>query len=453
MIILGSYIWHRINKIRQSQFVLNLATLSLGTIIAQVVPFVATFILSRLYLPEEMGEWGVFSSYASILAIIATLRFDGAIVKSGSKTEAYNLTYISLLCSFIYVLILYIIIFFFTLYNIDLGLQGFVLYLLPLYVLVLVAVQVFTNLSTYLKEYKLNAKNSIERSVFQALSRIALGFLKAFRSGMSLGAFIGGFITVVSFAYHLDISKNRKLFSTRRSKILIHQNLDFLKFDLPSNLLNSISSHCPPILLAYYFTDYVVGLFSMALTLLYMPMAVVGYSVSQLYYKEASVLFQNGRPLTSLTRRLFISLFIFGIIFACTLIIIEDWFFGFVLGNKWNDVGDYVALLSSWLLFVTCFSPLSTVFYVKKEQRINMNLNIAGLFIRIISIVFGALIIGASSYTILLFSLSSTVFCMVQGAYILKFGDFSFVSKDIYLLGFPLLAFIILYTWKMFEIL
>ena len=86
----------RISAIFQNEFIRNLVTLSSGTLIAQAIPMLATLVLSRLYSPSEMGEWGVFSSYASILAVIACLRDGNAIVKPLRVLDAYNLSFLSI---------------------------------------------------------------------------------------------------------------------------------------------------------------------------------------------------------------------------------------------------------------------------------------------------------------------------------------------------------------------
>ena len=442
-----------VNRLRSSAFFTNLATLSTGTIIAQIIPFVATMILSRLYKPEEMGEWGVFSSYGAILAIVGCLRYDGAIVKSKNLSDAFLLTYITIFFSFFFVLILYAVAFIIQLLDLDVGLNFCTMYLLPIYIFTLLLVQSFTNLATYLQKYKLIATNSINRSLSQTVSRILLGFLKSNRQGMIWGAIIGNIISLFTLCCSIDFFKKRNFIQKNKAVELIKENKYFPIFDLPSNLLNSVSSHCPPILLSIFFLGSVVGLFSMAQTLLYIPMSFIGTAVSQLYYRDASETIHKGKPISSLTRRLFVSLFSLSTLFMCIVIICEGWLFGFVLGNRWNDVGHYVVLLSPWLLLVTALSPLSTVFYVKNKQKVNMNLNIFGVIIRVASIVVSALLFQSSYLTVFSFGIASFIFYMIQGHYILKYGEVVFSHKDFLLLTSLSVTFMTLYIWRTILIL
>jgi len=441
-----------IYRLRHSTFFINLATLSAGTIIAQLIPLVATFILSRLYNPDEMGEWGVFSSYGAILAIIGCLRYDGAIVKSKKQSDAYQLTYITILFSLLFVILLYIIAFIIHMLGIDIGMNFSAMYKLPIYVFTLLSVQSFTNLATYLQKYKLIATNSINRSISQTGSRILLGFVNSNRQGMIIGAIIGNIISLFTLCCRIDLLKNRNKIQRTRSLELIKENKNFPIFDLPSNLLNSVSSHCPPILLSWFFLDSVVGFFSMAHNLLFIPMSFIGTAVSQLYYRNASENIHNGQPITSLSKRLFISLFSLGTFFMCLLIICEDWLFGIILGSRWNDVGQYVVLLSPWLLLVTTFSPLSTVFYVKDKQIVNMNLNVLGVIIRVASIFIVASLFHSSNLTVFSFGIASYVFHIIQGYYILKYGEVVFSAKDILLLVSMSSVFMGLYSWKTIQI-
>lgn len=442
-----------ISRLRNSTFFTNFATLSAGTIIAQLIPFVATVILSRLYNPDEMGEWGVFSSYGAILAIVGCLRYDGAIVKAKNQSDAYQLTYITIFFSLIFTFFLYVIAFVPGLIGIEIGLNTSAIIMLPIYVFTLLLVQSLTNLSTYLRRYKLIATNSINRSVSQTGSRILLGFVRFNRQGMIIGAIIGNIISLFTLGSSIGLFKNRGYIQKTRSKELIKENKNFPIFDLPSNLLNSVSSHCPPILLSWFFLGSVVGFFSMAQNLLFIPMSFIGSAVSQLYYRDASENIHNGLPITSLTRRLFISLFSLGVLFMCLLILCEGWLFGFVLGSRWNEVGHYVVLLSPWLLLVTAFSPLSTVFYVKDRQMVNMNLNILGVIIRVASIVVVASLFHSSNLTVFSFGMASFIFYVIQGYYILKYGEAVFSSRDIALLVGLSIVFVGLYSWKTISIL
>ena len=70
-----------INKIKSSALLLNTLKMSMSNIIMLLLPIVVTPILSRLYLPSDFGDWGVFSSFVSIYTLALFAGYENAIVK------------------------------------------------------------------------------------------------------------------------------------------------------------------------------------------------------------------------------------------------------------------------------------------------------------------------------------------------------------------------------------
>ena len=59
----------------QSSFIRNVSILVSGTIIAQVFAVLASPILSRLYSPEQFGEYAIFITIVGLLSTISSLFF------------------------------------------------------------------------------------------------------------------------------------------------------------------------------------------------------------------------------------------------------------------------------------------------------------------------------------------------------------------------------------------
>ena len=443
----------RIPSIFQNEFIRNLITLSSGTVIAQAIPMLATLVLSRLYSPSEMGEWGVFSSYASILGVMACLRYDNAIVKPLQVVDAYNLSFLSIFIALLFVIGLYGLVFFVDIFQYDsfFSLSKKTLYLLPLYVLGLSLVQVLGNLANKTKQYRSLALSSVGRSLTQATSRITLGYCSFTNIGLIAGAGLGALLNVVFLAIKLHWGDFLvRIFSFKRVRHLIGEYKDFPKYDLLSNAFNSISSHIPVILLAHFFLDDVVGYFSMALTLLFIPMSIIGTSLGQLYYRDACELQAKGKSLSGLTMKIFVPTYIGCSVFMLMLILGGETIFSFLLGSKWAFVGRYATYMSLWLLLVTSISPLSSIFYVKDKQIINVYFNVAALTLRIIVLLLGGFCFRSSDWTIFLFGVVSFILFLVLGGIIKKIAGVIFSNRVLfYLLGITIIL-IVAYVWRIF---
>ena len=62
-------------RISNSDFLKSLAILMTGTIIAQAIGYLLAPIITRLFTPEEMGEFGIFQRLTTFIATVATARY------------------------------------------------------------------------------------------------------------------------------------------------------------------------------------------------------------------------------------------------------------------------------------------------------------------------------------------------------------------------------------------
>ena len=69
----------------------NVFLLISGTVIAQLLAIVITPIITRLYSPEEFGQFTVFSSILGIFVVIANLRYEQAIPLSNDNEDAFQI--------------------------------------------------------------------------------------------------------------------------------------------------------------------------------------------------------------------------------------------------------------------------------------------------------------------------------------------------------------------------
>ena len=84
----------------KSEFTRNVLTLMTGTTIAQAIPIAISPILTRIYTPEDFGIFALYISIASILSLIATGRYELAIMLPTKDKDAVNIVALSLFISF-----------------------------------------------------------------------------------------------------------------------------------------------------------------------------------------------------------------------------------------------------------------------------------------------------------------------------------------------------------------
>lgn len=422
-------------RIKQSNFVSNIFTLSIGSIIAQILPIVASVVLARLYSPDDFGVWGVFSSYASILAVVGCARYEIAIVKSRKNVDVWHLTVLCLILSLGFCFFLSLLIYLDSLleFNILPDLVGnAVIGYLPLYVFVLLLTQVASNVQNRFKLYRNVANLSVIRSSVQIVTRIGLGIPSGNAKGLILGAILSSLVYFV-----LAWCKIRKIvgkmfytISIKRIKSLMREYINFPKYDLLSALFNSLSANVPIILLGVFFSKTDVGFFSMAMTVLYIPMSFIGTAIGQVYYQRACEMIVQGQDIGQLTKQIFLFSFYVGYIPILLLIIGGETIFSFVLGVKWSVSGIYSEFLSIWLFLVFCISPISNVFLVMNKQKTGMNINILMFVSRMTVILLGGLWSLDVNYTIIFYSITGFSLWILQAFYVYRFANMQLSSKE-----------------------
>lgn len=193
---------------------------------------------------------------------------------------------------------------------------------------------------------------------------------------------------------------------------------NFPKYLLPSGLLNTLSTNLPVILLADFYTKDSIGHFSMAISILYLPIALIGNALGQVFYKKAS--FWPPQQTNKLAVRFLTFNAIIGAITFGVLLLGGERLFMFLLGKSWSIVGLYAIYLCPWLISVLCISPLGWIFDARDEQRTEMYLNIGMFVSRVFVILLGGYHQLPFDTTLLLYSVTGLLLWLVEGIFIYR---------------------------------
>lgn len=91
-------LWSKVtSRFQQGSAARDVATLSLGTLVAQAITIAVTPLLTRLYSPSDFGLLAVFLAVVSVGATLVTLRYETSILVPKENTESANLVLLSLI--------------------------------------------------------------------------------------------------------------------------------------------------------------------------------------------------------------------------------------------------------------------------------------------------------------------------------------------------------------------
>ena len=368
-----------LNRLKpKSEFSRNVLTLMTGTTIAQAIPIAISPILTRVYTPEDFGVFALYISVASLLSVMATGRYELAIMLPKKDEDAINIVALSIIISFFVSFISFLIVFFFNAQITNLLGNPEIsswLYFIPLTVLLTGVYQSFNYWSNRKKQYKRLATSRVVQSGTTSASNLAMGFGGFGSSGLILGGILGqGVATGVlgSSIFKSDLELFKKSVNSLKIFALGKRYIKFPKFDLVASLLNVFSYQVIMILFNIFFSATVAGYYYLTQRILSIPMAFIASAISDVFREEASKDFKEYGNAKNIYKATFQKLFILGFIFSLILYFLAIDIFRIVFGEEWIVAGEYVQILTPLLFMKFISSPLSFMLYIEEKQQLNL---------------------------------------------------------------------------------
>jgi O-antigen/teichoic acid export membrane protein len=363
-----------LNRLKpKSEFSKNVLTLMTGTTIAQAIPIAISPILTRIYTPEDFGVFALYMSIASIIAVVATGRYELAVMLPKKDEDAINIVALSIIISFFVSFIAFLIVFIFNAQITNLlGNQEILnwLYFIPLTVLFTGLYQSFNYWLNRKKQYKRLATSRVVQTGTTATSNLSMGFCGFGSSGLILSRILGQGVATAILGKFIWKEDSHMLVHIQKLKIfaLIKKYKKLPIFNLPNAIIDGFRLSGISILIAKFFTTATLGQFSLAWKMVQMPMGIIGGSLSQVFYQKVSS--ANKNDLYKIVIKFIIRAFIIAApVFLLIYLFAVD-IFVFVFGNNWKLAGEAASIMAPWLFLNFITSPLSTLFITLNKQDI-----------------------------------------------------------------------------------
>lgn len=396
----------------RSEFFKNVFKLGIGTTIAQILPFLLTPLLSRIYSPEQFSDFSIFMSIVSIFGLIGTLRYELAIVITKYDTESIKIIKLCFLILLFISIIGYIVINFILPKNLYTNINNYSLHLSILGIFFIGSTNVFQHWYNRIKMYNLLAKAKIVNSIGNILFSLTFGYLGFLNNGLILG-YLMGFLSFFLILF-IPFIKQKKIIkhktNYKKIKKIAIEYKEFPLFNTLQAVLDSLQINGLLYVLIFFFNSTIIGLFSFALKILQAPMWLIGTSVTQIYYKEASNNYNNNIDITpTLKKSLKLSVLIS---FPITLIIIflGPFIFSFVFGKQWEESGAFASILAPFFFTDLIKYTISQTLLIVKKNKTLLLLSLISNLIIFISIFIGGYFFKNIKITFSLLSISMTLY-------------------------------------------
>ncbi len=434
-----------VSNLLQSEFYRNILSLFSGMFLARIFPAVFALLIVRIYSPENFGIFVLYLTIASALSIVATGKFENAVILADSTEEKKNIFWLSQKINGLVNLAAAVIISGYILFT---GIQEksiiLMLLLIPVFSFFFASIQLIRNIFISNKNFKtlswLEIIRAFTTGVFQCL------FFIFPETGLFLGAVLAQLFVFFWYSQKLpETSRPENLWFTTGELKLARRYINFPRFSVASEIFNFLSSQLPVFLIKPFFGETMLGLYSFPHRYVSTPVQLLSTSISRVYIQKARSLKNDPGELGEVTLLLFKRQFLAGIIPFAVLSLWGEPLFRFFFGAEWQFSGFLAQLIAPWLFTVMLISPLSSIMIVMEKQKLSMIFNVLLLISRALSLLAGGLIFRDISWAIGLYSLTGFLFFTGLGAYLLKLAGVNllhvtmFVFKMLILILLPLI--------------
>jgi len=403
----------KIKSISGSNFVKNVVTVASGTAAAQAITMAFTPVITRLYGPEAYGVQGLFLSLLNMLLPLAIMGYPTAIVLPKEDRDAVNIIKLTMIVSISVALMTIIVLFVAeeSLLNIfSLTSLGPLIYLLAPAV-------VFGAMSESLKQWLIRERAFGVAARFQVVTafivssaKCVLGIIVPNAISLVLTTIVGGLVgTLLTVLGWSKWRKGKGSISASGGKKIAHlikEYRDFPLYRTPQHFINTLSQSMPVLMLASGFGAASAGQYSIAISLLAVPAALIGNSVVSVFYPRITAACYRGENVRGMILKATGGMALVGFIPYMAVVAIGPDLFQFVFGNEWRKSGQFSQWLALWLFMNHIHRPAASAIPALGLNKSLLLYEIISSAGKILALSVGVFLYQSDSMAVALFSLA-----------------------------------------------
>jgi O-antigen/teichoic acid export membrane protein len=372
---------HLLNRLAPAgSFTAHALTMATGTVLAQAIPILVAPLLTRLYPPALFGVLGLYLSLAAILPVLATGRYELAVVLPKRDADGGHLAVLALFLSGAGCALAFLGILLFhdrVVHAVNVPAISDWLAFVPLSALFLSILQILGCWCNRRRHYRRLVTSQVVQQGGMAAATVGVGLAGHVDGGLIVGALIGqaaAALMLGALILYEERPSWRRLHWREIPRVAVEYR-QFPLFNMTYSLFGTVSNRF--LLMAFALFAYIqeAGYFSLSRSVVFAPVYFLSASLGQVFYREASDAFGTPR-LESLTLKLmgvvagvFTPGFVFLLFWAPTL-------FELVFGAPWRDAGVFAAAFSPVAYCFLFTSWPERLYEVARKQHLSMMIQV-----------------------------------------------------------------------------
>ncbi len=416
-----------IKRVINNKFFRSIATLMSGTIIAQIISFMISPLMTRLYTEEQIGEYTLFLTAVTMFGSVICGRYDMAIVSEKDHKGMFSLIKLS----FVITMILSVAVSLgYSIYfcSSDSTQRGFaeIFPWIVAFLLITGFLNIVHSYNNRHQDYKLMATSSVTKEIGKATTIVGFGVLHLGTLGLLISYLFSGVLELWQQAKRLksNIFEIKKI-TTHDLKSVAKKHIRQPVYSVPASFANSFSYAIINIFVDALFGTVTLAYYSMSFRMLGIPLSLISNSTSKAYFEKATREYDQTGGFRKTFMQTSLFLLVLAIPMTVALMIFAPWAFELFFGDGWGVSGEYVRYLAPMFGIRLIVSPLTPTMIICNKQK--MELIIQVLFVAASC---GAYLLGRYAKSVELFLISVTfLFAMVYMLYYFYMLKLSFKKE------------------------
>ena len=314
---------------------------SIVTFIGQIIAFVGSLVLVRIFSPEQMGVLATVVAISSFIAPIASGQLSNAIplpIHDRSAVLIYKLAVVS--AAIVGMIIGIILLGVFLLPTKPAGMDSVWWWGIPALIVSLVVYSGMNGLAVRFEKYVGLALRGVLYPLVMTVAQVLLGLVHFGSAGLVLGMVLGHVVTALTIWVPVKQALHPDSETPPHWKSLIKEYRHFPIVLGPAGAINGLAMQFPQIGVTLLFGLAVGGQFGMMMKILAVPVALIGQSVGFVYAGQIAKMRRAGeKDVKALFDRMSMLLGSVAVIFVLLAYFLAEPVFSWLLGEEWRMAG------------------------------------------------------------------------------------------------------------------
>lgn len=341
-------------------FVRNLYWQASGTSLAQLINILSFPVITRLFIPEEIGLFGLAMQYLAVFTILISFRLEHLVLWPAKDEDAQHFVKFVLRFGLLFCL-------FWTCVCVAVSYVTPIpsefhiwFWLLPTIAYLLVCAQGLQQFDQRSGNFKPSGLAELANRCANSGVAIGTGFLSFGGLSLLIAVGVGQFVKAAIFFRHLSLLTG-SWFDDFTRLVKIAKGLKVYRLNgslISSHLMLSLTALLPMSYIAFEWGEEQVGYTSLVMSTLALPTAFLGNAMGQVFYQQSAKVFAQNKAFTGLMLANMKLLLVLGVPFFALIFVFGPNIYALVFGAVWAEAGH----IASFYSIAAAFSFFTTPF-------------------------------------------------------------------------------------------